>query len=212
MTERESQYFFEKYWLAFEKFLFIVLFYSQFRLCITKTLGKAHAPKVARIQRLSPWESSRDSGWEGILPQFSLSVGYAATSPKGRGFSLTPLYHKSAEKTSSLPIFSVCHFSAKSAERTGWFLFCLFFPFCARSPTICSAREEGKGHPLPWHFFQCPVDLHLRPSEKNLTIRCFHDTIKQEKAFWKRKASYYVFYGGRYQKWYGLRRILSVET
>ena len=39
---------------------------------------------------------------------FALSVGYAATSPKGRGFLLVPLYHKSAEKTMSLPKFVCC--------------------------------------------------------------------------------------------------------
>ena len=37
-----------------DKFLFIVMFYRKFRLCITKTLGKAHTPMVAHIQRLSP--------------------------------------------------------------------------------------------------------------------------------------------------------------
>ena len=42
--------------------LFIVLLYRQFRLCITKTSGEAHTPKVARVLRLSLWESSRDSG------------------------------------------------------------------------------------------------------------------------------------------------------
>ena len=49
------------------KFLFIVLFYRKFRLCITalqatRAQGKAHTTKVARILRLSLWESSRDSG------------------------------------------------------------------------------------------------------------------------------------------------------
>ena len=33
-----------------DKFLFIVMFYRKFRLCITKTLGKAHTPMVAHIQ------------------------------------------------------------------------------------------------------------------------------------------------------------------
>ena len=42
-----------------EKFLFIVLFYRQFRLCITALLatrasGKAHTPKATRILRLPP--------------------------------------------------------------------------------------------------------------------------------------------------------------
>ena len=36
----------------FVKFLFIVLFYRKFRLCITKASGKAHTPKVARALRL----------------------------------------------------------------------------------------------------------------------------------------------------------------
>ena len=35
-----------------DKFLFIVLFYRQFRLCITKAQGKAHTPKDAQKQRL----------------------------------------------------------------------------------------------------------------------------------------------------------------
>ena len=39
----------------------IVLFYRQFRICITKAQGKAHTHKVARILRLSLWESSRRS-------------------------------------------------------------------------------------------------------------------------------------------------------
>ena len=47
---------------SFVNFLFIILFYRQFRLCITKAQGKAHTPKVARVLRLSLWESSRDSG------------------------------------------------------------------------------------------------------------------------------------------------------
>ena len=81
-----------------------ILFYRKFRLCITKAQDKAHTPKVARILWLSLWESSRDSGWEGVsFHNLTLSVGFAATSPKGRGFSLIPLYHKSAEKTSPLP-------------------------------------------------------------------------------------------------------------
>ena len=33
-----------------DKFLFVVMFYRKFRLCITKASGKAHTPKVARIQ------------------------------------------------------------------------------------------------------------------------------------------------------------------
>jgi len=37
---------------SFIKSLFIVLFYRQFRLCITKAAGKAHTPKVVRILRL----------------------------------------------------------------------------------------------------------------------------------------------------------------
>ena len=62
------------------------LLYHQFRLCITalqatRASGKSHTPMVACILRLP--------------------------CVKG-GFSLTPLYHKSAEKTSSLPIF-MCH-------------------------------------------------------------------------------------------------------
>jgi len=44
------------------KFLFIVLFYRQFRIGITNASGKAHTPKVIRNQRLSLGESSRDSG------------------------------------------------------------------------------------------------------------------------------------------------------
>ena len=36
------------------KFLFIVLFYRKFRLCITKASGKAHAPKVARACPKAP--------------------------------------------------------------------------------------------------------------------------------------------------------------
>ena len=47
---------------SFVNFLFIVLFYLQFRLCITKARGYAHTPNVERIQRLSLRESSRDSG------------------------------------------------------------------------------------------------------------------------------------------------------
>jgi len=35
--------------ISFVKFLFIVLFYRQFRLCITKAQGKAHTPKVLII-------------------------------------------------------------------------------------------------------------------------------------------------------------------
>ena len=37
------------------------MFYRKFRLCITKASGKAHTHKVARILRLSLWESSRRS-------------------------------------------------------------------------------------------------------------------------------------------------------
>jgi hypothetical protein len=49
------------------KFTFIFPLYRQFRLCITAlqatpASGKAHTPKVARIQRLSLWESSRAAG------------------------------------------------------------------------------------------------------------------------------------------------------
>ena len=44
-----------------DKFLFIVLLYRKFRLCITKTLGKAHTPMVTHIQRLHPGGSSRRS-------------------------------------------------------------------------------------------------------------------------------------------------------
>ena len=39
---------------SFVKFLFIVLFYRKFRLCITNASGKAHTPKIARNQRLPP--------------------------------------------------------------------------------------------------------------------------------------------------------------
>ena len=46
----------------FDLFLFVILFYRQFRICITNALGKAHTPKDARVPRLSLWESSRDSG------------------------------------------------------------------------------------------------------------------------------------------------------
>ena len=35
-----------------DKFLFIVMFYRKFCLCITKTLGKSHTHMVAHIQRL----------------------------------------------------------------------------------------------------------------------------------------------------------------
>ena len=38
--------------MYFVKFLFIVLLYRQFRLCITKAQGKAHTPMVACILRL----------------------------------------------------------------------------------------------------------------------------------------------------------------
>ena len=37
------------------KFLFIVLFYRQFRICFTNASGCAHTPKVARVLRLSLW-------------------------------------------------------------------------------------------------------------------------------------------------------------
>ena len=37
-----------------DKFLFIVLFYRQFRLCITKAQGKAHTPKDTRAHSKAP--------------------------------------------------------------------------------------------------------------------------------------------------------------
>ena len=43
------------------KFLFIILFYRQFRLCITKAAGKAHTPKDAQNQRLPPGGSCQRS-------------------------------------------------------------------------------------------------------------------------------------------------------
>ena len=39
----------------------LLLFYRQFRLCITKAQGKAHTPKVARIPRLPPGGSCQRS-------------------------------------------------------------------------------------------------------------------------------------------------------
>ena len=36
---------------SFVNFLFIILFYRQFRLCITKASGKAHTPILLRIIR-----------------------------------------------------------------------------------------------------------------------------------------------------------------
>ena len=49
-----------------------LLFYRRFRLCITAlqkapAQGKAHTPKVARILRLSLWESSRRSRVRGDI-------------------------------------------------------------------------------------------------------------------------------------------------
>ena len=38
---------------SFVNFLFIILFYRQFRICLTKTSGKAHAPILRRIIRRS---------------------------------------------------------------------------------------------------------------------------------------------------------------
>ena len=44
-----------------DKFLFIVLFYRQFRICFTNASGEAHTPMFARIQRLPPGGSCQRS-------------------------------------------------------------------------------------------------------------------------------------------------------
>ena len=54
--------------------LITVLFYRQFRLCITKASGKAHTPMFARIQRLSLWESSRRSRVRGCFNLSSIPL------------------------------------------------------------------------------------------------------------------------------------------
>ena len=62
-----------------DKFLFIVMFYRKFRLCITasqatRVSGKAHTPKVARVLRLSLWESSRRSRVRGCFNLSSIPL------------------------------------------------------------------------------------------------------------------------------------------
>ena len=56
--------------LPFEKSLFILPFYRQFRICITNASCEAHTPKVALRQRLPPGGSSRRSRVrESALPE-----------------------------------------------------------------------------------------------------------------------------------------------
>ena len=63
----------------------------QFRICITKASGKAHTPKE-HASKGSPYGRAPAIAGERVLgTHLSLSVGFAATSPKGRGFSLVPL-------------------------------------------------------------------------------------------------------------------------
>ena len=76
--------------LLLSKQLFFVL--SPVSPLYYKASGKAHTPMVARIQRLFLWESSRDSGWEGVpFHNLTLSVGFDATSPQGRGIFIIPI-------------------------------------------------------------------------------------------------------------------------
>ena len=42
------------YYLHSVKFLFIVLLYRKFRICITNASGKAHTPKDARVRPKAP--------------------------------------------------------------------------------------------------------------------------------------------------------------
>ena len=56
----------------------------------------------------------------------------------------TPLYHKSAEKTISLPNFCVCHFSAKNAKRKAE-LFHLFGERCV-AQRIASFADDTDGN------------------------------------------------------------------
>ena len=89
------------------------------------------------------------------MQQFALSVGYAATSPKGRGFSLTPLYHKSAEKTRSLPkimchgpsrtpVPTICKHPYEKERNAAFFILYAFDCGIARVKGCCAARTDGK--------------------------------------------------------------------
>ena len=84
------------------------MFYRKFRLCITKASVKAHTHKVARILRLSLWER----------------------------LFLVPLYHKSAEKTSSLPKF-MCHGPSRTPV-----------------PTNCNLPYENKPKRVAFHIIK----------------------------------------------------------
>ena len=85
-----------------------------------KGLGKAHTPIVLRIQSL-PCACTREA------------------------FTLPQLYHKSAEKASSLPIFRACHFSAKNAQRK----VCLFRPRRWRDYSRRRSRRGLGARPPP---------------------------------------------------------------
>ena len=88
------------YYLHSIKFLFIVLFYRKFRICITNASGKAHTHKVAHPKAPSERELPTKSG-EGECVTIKLiqvqshagSFRHAtrATFLPEEGFSLVPL-------------------------------------------------------------------------------------------------------------------------
>ena len=85
--------------LFFFKSAFL-LFYRQFRICITNALGKAHTLNVSRIQRLPPGGSSTQSGeGECVTMKLSLTQSHAgsfrhatrATFLPEEGFFVSPI-------------------------------------------------------------------------------------------------------------------------
>jgi len=123
----------------FLNFLFIVLFYRQFRLCITKASGKP-IPLRLRASKGSLQEGAVTEGdWgrvrynkvstnlksRGLLPLLTRSPHPLADGISEGGFSLAPLYQKSAEKTSSLPKFYVPAISPLRMQRERCVLFCV---------------------------------------------------------------------------------------
>ena len=99
-----------------------------------------------RVQRLPCAKGAVALATEGLFPAI---LGFFTIPPsafgchlplhKG-GFSLVPLYHKSAEKTSSLPKFCAAYFSAKNADRNSAAF--LLFTLCAQALLVVLKHIE----------------------------------------------------------------------
>ena len=71
-------------------------------------------------------------------------------SSRRKAFLLTPLYHKSAEKTSSLPKFCACQFSVKNnrANRGGFFHFTANFARLHSVDFFCNIENYAKSNAI----------------------------------------------------------------